>query len=310
MKYADALYTYVPKNNTLDTDGLYGPWGDSEEHLVKRYGRRAQSDTKQGVLDWLESIDPGRSHSLSVLTEPIPPTADQRFLDFANKNQLVKLPSVQVLLAAGLIHPEFYKSNGGKKLYKRKRVSYKPIDWNQNEDGLLFKHIPHYMLIADNPIPPEYLEKQARLLYHGSPYDISVSSGSATKASHNADGRAFLTPDKVLAACFIINKQKILDKLEKQLGHRIENSNFSYDVWKMSPEERASKDRITVGINVPGIKPFNGSATGYIYSADVPDDKLKQYTDSDMNKEVVVEGDVPYQDQEKQRVRYRVQSSV
>lgn len=539
MNYADALYTYVPKTNTLDTDGLYGPWGDSEENLVKRYGRRAQLDTKQGVLDWLESIDPGRSHSLSVLTEPIPSTADQRFLDFANKNQLVKLPSVKVLLAAGLIHPEFYKSNGGKKLYKRKRVSYKPINWNQNEAGLLFKHIPHYMLIADNPIPPEYLEKQAaykeertlrrlakpyyidhgknswehvnqvlksaeamtqqiygrpltleekaailfhdsavlpygthkehgqhakdmaipillstgmfnqkqlddigtailehdtldntggtftsmtgevlasgdanppelpwllnkmyswqiqnnpgtseawkeniyntatklygtgsdfkypglyntfhkdrmqkmretisnstpdelwdivtkyrkkhrlgdreskfpaptllkaaKLLYHGSPSDLPVLSGTATKSSHGADGKTFLTPDKILAACFIIDKQKILDRLEKQLGHHIENSNFTYDVWKMSPEERAAKDHITVGINVPGIKTFNGNASGYIYSADVPDDKLQQYKNSDTDHEVVVEGDVPYQDKEKQRVRYRVQSSV
>lgn len=155
-----------------------------------------------------------------------------------------------------------------------------------------------------------HMKKDAKLLYHGSPDDIPVLSGSATKASHGVDGKAFLTPDKILAACFIINKQKILDRLEKQLGHRIENSNFSYDVWKMSPEKRAAKDRITVGINVPGIKPFNGSATGYIYSADVPDDKLQQYNDSDMNNEVVVEGDVPYQNKEKQRVKYRVQSSV
>lgn len=155
-----------------------------------------------------------------------------------------------------------------------------------------------------------HMKKDAKLLYHGSPDDIPVLSGSTTKASHNADGKAFLTPDKILAACFIINKQKILDRLEKQLGHRIENSNFSYDVWKMSPEERAAKDRITVGINVPGIKPFNGSATGYIYSADVPDDKLQQYNGSDMNNEVIVDGDVPYQNKERQRVRYRVQSSV
>ena len=286
------------------------PWGDSEENLVRRYGPRANATTKQQVLDWLEKIDPGRSRSLSVLTEPIPDTASDRLKAFADSHQLVKLPSVQILIAAGLVEPEFYKNTGGKKMYKRERISYKPIDWNQPNSGLLFKKIPHYLLIANKAIPPEYLEKQAKLLYHGSPDDIPVLAGSVTKASHGVDGKVFLTPDKVLAACFIINKQKILDKIEKQLGHRIANSNFSYDVWKMSPEERASKDRITVGINVPGIKPFNGNATGYIYSADVPTDKLQQYNDSDMNNEVVIEGDVPYQDKEKQRVRYRVQSSV
>ena len=310
MKYTDALYTYVPKENTLDIEGLYGPWGDSEENLVRRYGPRANATTKQQVLDWLEKIDPGRSRSLSVLTEPIPDTASDRLKAFADSHQLVKLPSVQILIAAGLVEPEFYKNTGGKKMYKRERISYKPIDWNQPNSGLLFKKIPHYLLIANKAIPPEYLEKQAKLLYHGSPDDIPVLAGSVTKASHGVDGKVFLTPDKVLAACFIINKQKILDKIEKQLGHRIANSNFSYDVWKMSPEERASKDRITVGINVPGIKPFNGNATGYIYIADVQTDKLQQYNDSDMNNEVVIEGDVPYQDKEKQRVRYRVQSSV
>lgn len=155
------LYTYVPEQNTLNTEGLYGPWGDSEENLVKRYGTRANATTKQDVLNWLERIDPGRSHSISVLTEPIPPTADKRFLDFAAKNQLVQLPSVKVLLAAGLIEPEFYKSNGGKKLYKRKRISYTPIDWNTKNNGLLFKRIPHYMLIAHDNIPPEYLKTAA-----------------------------------------------------------------------------------------------------------------------------------------------------
>ena len=539
MKYADALYTYVPKNNTLDTDGLYGPWGDSEENLVKRYGRRAQSDTKQGVLDWLESIDPGRSHSLSVLTEPIPATADQRFLDFANKNQLVKLPSIKVLLAAGLIHPEFYKSNGGKKLYKRKRVSYKPIDWNQNEDGLLFKHIPHYMLIADNPIPPEYLEKQAadkeertlrrlakpyyvehgknswehvnqvlksaeamtqqiygrpltleekaailfhdsavlpygthkehgqhakdmaipillgtgmfnqkqlddigtailehdtldntggpftsttgevlasgdanppelpwllnkmyswqiqnnsgtneawkeniyntatklygtgsnfkypglynafhkdrmqkmretisnstpdelwdivtkyrkkhklgdreskfpaptlmkaaKLLYHGSPRgDLDVLSTDATKAVHGADGHVFMTPDRLLAACFLLDKQRVMDRLEKQFGHRINSSTVGYDVWNMTPEKRAKAKAIKVLVkDVPGIKPFTMKQRGYIYGADVPEDRISQYRDSDLEHEVLVSGDVTPITKERVTVPYRIQS--
>lgn len=161
MKYTDALYTYVPKENTLDTEGLYGPWGDSEENLVRRYGQRANATTKQQVLDWLEQIDPGRSRSLSVLTEPVPETASDRLKTFASAHQLVKLPPVQILIAAGLIEPEFYKNTGGKKMYKRKRISYKPIDWDQPNNGLLFKKIPHYLLIANKAIPPEYLEKQA-----------------------------------------------------------------------------------------------------------------------------------------------------
>ena len=50
------LYTYVPKKNTLKTEGLYGPSGDSEENLARRYGWRAGSTDKMDILNWLVFI--------------------------------------------------------------------------------------------------------------------------------------------------------------------------------------------------------------------------------------------------------------
>lgn len=289
-------------NNRLDLKDLkdhpyYDELTAEQKALLRQYKRIA-------VLELLRNkyhrVTYGDTGVYQALKEQLPP---EKWKQFLQESSWLPKPAINYTAV-----DRSYFTDEGYKEFLARTMPY--IKKYLDEKKLNTEHTA----VADTPVYSDkyqvVLEKKAKLLYHGSPEDIPVLSGSVTKASHNADGKAFLTPDKVLAACFIINKQKILDRLEKQLGHRIENSNFSYDVWKMSPEERAAKDRITVGINVHGIKPFNGSATGYIYSADVPDEKLQQYNDSDMNNEVIVEGDVPYQNKEKQRVRYRVQSSV
>lgn len=86
------LYTYVPKKNTLKTDGLYGPSGDSEENLARRYGVRAGSTDKMDILNWLESTAPGRSHAVSVLTEPIPDETSDNIRAFRDASVQVTLP--------------------------------------------------------------------------------------------------------------------------------------------------------------------------------------------------------------------------
>ena len=303
----DNLYTYVPKDNTLDTEGLYGPWGDSEENLIKRYGARANATTKQEVLDWLEKIDPGRSHSISVLTEPIPPTADQRFLDFANKNQLVQLPSVQILLAAGLIEPEFYKSNGGKKLYKRKRVSYKPINWNPQEKGLLFKHIPHYMLIAHDNIPPEYITKVASTLYHASPKALKLLNGMTTR--HGATGSVFVSPSKYHASLFALDRQGLINELEKRLGKQhIKVKNLSYGQWKDAPSDKALEKADVYIDTDEKFEPFSGEQKGYIYSIkDAPYlAKIKKWKHDNGDRELLVEGDIKPDKKEEINIKYDV----
>ena len=153
------LYTYVPKKNTLETEGLYGPSGDSEENLARRYGVRAGSTDKMDILNWLESTAPGRSHAISVLTEPIPDDTSDNIRAFRDSSVQVTLPPYRELLAAGVIEPPLYRSNtDGPGLQVRQRMSYKPIKWNVKNHRLAFKGIPHYFLVTkDGRIPPHML---------------------------------------------------------------------------------------------------------------------------------------------------------
>ena len=148
-------------------------------------------------------------------------------------------------------------------------------------------------------------------LYHGSPYDLSVLSGSATKRdAHGVSDVVFMTPDRLLAACFLLDKQRVLDRLEKQFGHRINSSTVGYDVWNMTPEERAKARAIKVLVkDVPGIKPFTMKQRGYIYSANIPVDRISTYRDADPDHEVLVAGDVVPETKEKVTVPYTIQSA-
>ena len=154
------LYSYVPKKNTLKTDGLYGPAGDSEENLARRYGYRAGSTDKMDILNWLESTAPGRSRSISVLTEPIPEDAPENIRSFRDSSVQVTLPPYTELLDAGVIEEPIYRSNiHGPGLIPAKRMSYRALSWQKpNKTPLAFKGIRHYFLVTRNGnIPPEYL---------------------------------------------------------------------------------------------------------------------------------------------------------
>ena len=153
------LYTYVPQTNTVETEGLYGPAGDSEENLVRRYGEGRGLTTKDEILKWLDSTAPGRSKSISVLTEPIPDTAPEDIKAWRDSHVQVTLPSWNALRGAGIVEPTLYKSNAdGAGLEMRKRISYKPIDWGVADTKPAFKKIPHYFLVPkDGKIPPHVI---------------------------------------------------------------------------------------------------------------------------------------------------------
>ena len=163
---APYLYTYVPKRNTLDVDGLYGPSGDTYKHLLKRYGMRANVRSKKGILEWLERADPGRSRSISVLTEPIPENVNKCFEDFRKKRMLVRLPSAKALVDAGVIEPVMLRNRPWEiEMEKHRDIVPDKIDWSQvNEKQVRFKGIPHWFLITkDGHIPPKYLEKMGSM---------------------------------------------------------------------------------------------------------------------------------------------------
>lgn len=137
------LHIYITIPNTLKKDGVLSPALVSEKEL-QHYEGRAGSKKKEAILEYLDSTFPGRSRSISVLTEPIPDTAAPKFLEFRNETQHVILPPIEQLKKLKLIDEV--------RLSKRPypvvtQLDYKKIDWSKNPTNLLFKDINHYQLV-------------------------------------------------------------------------------------------------------------------------------------------------------------------
>lgn len=151
------------------------------------------------------------------------------------------------------------------------------------------------------------------LVYHSGPEKYDKLLGSKTGSWSGEQGNVFVTPCKGIAACFLINKKDILAGIEKQLGKRVVNCNFGYDIWNKPISELYSiPNEIGVEMNIRGFKPFKGQSTGYLYTIDFSKYKDKCHmfnknTNSDV--EFVIEGDVDYMKCEPVTVNWVCKSS-
>jgi hypothetical protein len=132
------------------------------EENLQHYADRAGSTKKEDILAYLESTFKGRSRSISVLTEPIPDNANKKLLEFRNSCQHVVLPPVEKLINAGIVE----EIRSGKRPYNVvDKMDYSErIDWNRSISGLLFKNIPHYMIVlTSGKIPPSFLSNEREI---------------------------------------------------------------------------------------------------------------------------------------------------
>lgn len=122
----------------------------------------------------------------------------------------------------------------------------------------------------------------------------------------------FVTPFAAIASCFIIDKQNILDKLDKEGIDTHDNPiNFKYDVWDKKVDELGTMPK---HINVTmqgctGFKPFNGKATGYLYTIDYSkyQDKTSMFKKSETSDvEFIINSDITPEKVEKISVEYTV----
>lgn len=157
------LYTYLPKDNTADLEGILStakaPKG------WEKYVERSGKATREDVLRWLDSLEPGfkRSNAISVFSEPIPETADPRMVEFAKAKILYSMPSARELLKLKLINAIQAINTGRRGTHPVTDTGTRHIQWAKKKPGkFLFSNVPHYLIeTTDGHIPPEYITKEA-----------------------------------------------------------------------------------------------------------------------------------------------------
>ena len=153
------LYNYAPKEIDVLNTGLLAPVCASRMALSHYFGR-ARTQTKKGILKYLETIFPGRSRAISVLTSPM--TSECLYYpDFCCDRKMYSI-DFEGLMHKGLIEA-IYRVEG-KNLYK---IPVQDIQWSEKlpwknvREGLFFKAIPHYMIVMqEGKIPPQYLTEE------------------------------------------------------------------------------------------------------------------------------------------------------
>lgn len=122
----------------------------------------------------------------------------------------------------------------------------------------------------------------------------------------------FVTPFQSIASCFVIDKQAILDKLQSEGIETHDNPiNFKYDVWDKKADELGTMPKhINVTIQgCTGFEPFDGKATGYLYTIDYSkyQDKTSMFKKSETSDvEFIINSDISPEKVEKISVEYTV----
>lgn len=150
-------------------------------------------------------------------------------------------------------------------------------------------------------------------VYHASPKDLPILSGKETRPWSGEKGNVFVSPLKGLVACFVIDKDDVLRRVEEQLGKQVRQVNFGYNVWnKPTGELYSIPSEVIILLNIRGIKPITGVSSGYIYTIDYSKYKDKTHMfnkNKESDVEFLIEGDVTYLKKEKIDVKWRCVSS-
>ncbi len=162
------LYHYVPKKNTVFQDGILSI--SKNDTNLKTYFKRANSDNKEDVIAWLEKTFPGRSKSISCLTEPIKWHSNDIVLKQIVQNSELFSFELNDLIEDGLVEAIWCKAgsqaNGINEqffLIDSEQIDTSPLPWHKcnSSRGLIYGVIRHYLIVLkDGLIPPQYLSKE------------------------------------------------------------------------------------------------------------------------------------------------------
>lgn len=163
------LYTYVPLDNTVLTEGLLSPAKCHNE--LRHYQHRAGCEDKAGVLAWLDKTFEGRSRSISCLTEPIQWRGNDEMLKAIVERTVLFSYDLDKLLKDGIVEAIYCKdgsdAGGANENFAKisdDEIDFSALPWHKcsREKGLLYAVIRHYLLVLkEGYIPPVYLTRES-----------------------------------------------------------------------------------------------------------------------------------------------------
>lgn len=166
-EYNGPLYTYVPDDNTVSTDGIMAP-RSMPIQVIGHYRKRVERDTgvrsanRRQILEWMESTFPGRSRGVCVLTKPIPKGTAENLDRFLHGRTGYQLPSFRTLVDAGVIEPEAMdmKSVRKRRWVKALRDKLNYADATKAHTYKTFMGLDHYdLILRGKSIPPDMVHK-------------------------------------------------------------------------------------------------------------------------------------------------------
>jgi len=159
------LYHYAPINNTVLSDGLFSTAKSKKDLFC--YAQRAGSTDRGRILQWLDESFPGRSRSVSCLTEPIrwhgndpvlKKIVDSSSLFSFNLEDLINGDEVEAIYCK-----DGSAADGFKEIFypvQFNEIKTTPLLWDRcdSEKGILYAVIRHYLVVLKRGvIPPKYL---------------------------------------------------------------------------------------------------------------------------------------------------------
>lgn len=176
------LYHYTSKDNTVLTDGLFS----YSKHPIdlKRYSSYAKSNKRKDVVAWMEKTFPGRSRSISCLTEPVKWRGNDPVLKKIVTGSVLFSFELDDLIKDGLVESIWCRDDLAKKgrrlrmpkeagcdqyFYHVKKIDTSPLTWNlvDTKNQLLYGAVRHYMLVMkDGIIPAKYLRQEKPSVFH------------------------------------------------------------------------------------------------------------------------------------------------
>lgn len=155
--------------------------------------------------------------------------------------------------------------------------------------------------------PNTTLLKAASNLYHASPKALQLLSGMTTK--YGETGSVFVSPSKAHASLFALDRQGIVDAIEKQIGKQhIKVNNLSYGQWKDAPSDQPL-DHADIYVDTDEkFEPFSGEQAGYLYTINAAPYayRIKKWKHDRGDKEVLIQGDVVPDKVEPLALKYNV----
>ena len=157
------LYHYAPLKNTILTDGILSfAMGAGD---ITPYIQRAKSTRRADVIQWMESCFPGRSRSVSCITEPIIDQGhDPMLCQFIHERALFSL-NLDALTADDQIESIWCQDGQGDTCYpvNPDKIDFSPLPWHlcNREKSKFFGIIRHYFIVTKSGfIPPKYLKSE------------------------------------------------------------------------------------------------------------------------------------------------------